>query len=109
MHHTLTTKDLTIVLTVHRSADRALITVYYGDMAELKFNEEEPFHIQPSATAKPSLLTTLIIRTGLAKDAAGAQRVLLVVLVLALAAIIVLLLPRGPRSPEIPLGAPLHS
>ena len=56
-------------------------------MADLQFNEEQQY-ARPTPTRKPSFMTGLVMRSGLAKDEAGAQRVLLIVLVLVILAII---------------------
>ena len=73
-------------------------------MADLQF--QEPQYGTPLAALKRSWLTSLVISTGLAKDDAGAQKVLLIVLVLAIIGIIWFAWPSGPSSPAVPLGPP---
>ena len=55
-------------------------------MSDVQF--DEPEFRRPVADTKRSLLATLVIRTGLASDDAGAQKVLLTVLILVVLAII---------------------
>jgi hypothetical protein len=63
-------------------------------MADLQF--DEPQYARPSAAAgRGSWLTGLVIKSGLAQDEQGAQKVLLVVLVLAVIATIVVMMAGG--------------
>jgi len=56
-------------------------------MNNIQFNEE-PQYARPVGSEKLSWLANLVIKTGLAKDNASAQKVLLVVLVITIAAIV---------------------
>ena len=56
-------------------------------MADIQF--EEPRYAQ-SSPPKISWLTGLVIKTGLARDDAGAQKALLVVLILTIIAIVLI-------------------
>lgn len=55
-------------------------------MANIQF--QEPQYNAPLATPKRSWLTNLVLKAGLAKDDAGAQKVLLIVLVIIIIATI---------------------
>ncbi len=78
-------------------------------MADLQF-EEEQYEVPAAVARKPSWLSGLVIRTGLAQDEAGAQKVLLIVLALTIVAILAMNLFSGgssvpPPAPSI-TGAP---
>ena len=66
-------------------------------MANLQF-EEEQYELPAAVAQKPSWLSGLVIRTGLAQDEAGAQRVLLVALALIIVAIVAVNLFSGGSS-----------
>lgn len=51
-------------------------------MNNMQFNEEQEYARSVMGSEKSSWLSGLVIKTGLAKDNAGAQKVLLVVFVL---------------------------
>ena len=56
-------------------------------MSDIRF--EEPQYNRPiSGSERPSWLANLVIKAGLAKDNAGAQKVLIVVLIITIAAIV---------------------
>jgi len=77
-----------------------------GLMADIQFNE--PLYARPIAGRnRLPWLTGLVIRSGLARDEQGAQKVLLIVLVLAVAGIVWFAWPGGLTSPDVPLGPPL--
>ena len=63
---------------------------------------DEPEYMRSTALDKPSWLSSLVIKVGLAKDNAGAQKVLLVVLVLVvLATVIVLWVSNASSAPAL--------
>ena len=70
-------------------------------MADIQFQEPQYGRSAISGPAR-SWLTNLVISTGLAKDAAGAQKVLVVILILAILGIIAVVASAGGASPEIP-------
>jgi hypothetical protein len=47
-------------------------------MVDVQFEEETPFMARPKPAKKLSLFTRIVMKLGLAKDEAGAQRVLLI-------------------------------
>lgn len=47
-------------------------------MADVQFEEEAPLITRPKPARKASLLTRIVLKAKLAKDEAGAQRVLLI-------------------------------
>ena len=55
-------------------------------MADIKF--EEPQYATSISASKESWLTRLVIKTGLATDSAGAQKVLIIVLIVTIMATI---------------------
>jgi len=55
-------------------------------MADIQF--DEPQYTAPVSAPKASWLTSLVIKTGLATDSAGAQKVLVIVLIVTIVAII---------------------
>lgn len=57
-------------------------------MDNIRFEEDSQYGRSMSASEKRSWLSSLVIKTGLAKDNAGAQKVLLVVLIITIAAIV---------------------
>ncbi len=72
-------------------------------MADIQF--EEPVYAKsPESVKKPSQLSGLLIKTGLAKDDAGAQKVLLMVLVVV---VILIIWINWPSSPD--LGPAINS
>ena len=58
------------------------------DMDNIRFEEASQYGRSVSNLEKRSWLSNIVIKIGLAKDNAGAQRVLLIVLVITIAAII---------------------
>mgnify|MGYP001572131742 CR=1 FL=1 len=60
-------------------------------MNNIQFDEEPQYARPTSGSERQSWLSGLVIKTGLAKDNAGAQKVLLVVLVLVVLATIMVL------------------
>jgi hypothetical protein len=57
-------------------------------MDDIRFEDDAQYGRSVSGLDKPSWLSNIVIKIGLAKDNAGAQRVLLIVLVITIAAII---------------------
>jgi hypothetical protein len=57
-------------------------------MDNIRFEEDSQYGRSVSNLEKRSWLSNIVIKIGLAKDNAGAQRVLLIVLVITIAAII---------------------
>ena len=58
-------------------------------MVDIQFDEQQ-FEQPRAAAGKPSWLSGLVIKSGLAKDEASAQRALLIILVLAIILIVVI-------------------
>lgn len=57
-------------------------------MNNIRFEEDSQYNRSVSASEKRSWLSGLVIKTGLAKDNVGAQKVLLIVLIITIAAIV---------------------
>ena len=57
-------------------------------MANISFHEPQ-YGSKPSSGPKRSWLTNLVIKAGLAKDDAGAQKVLIIILIVVVIAIVV--------------------
>jgi len=79
-------------------------------MSNIQFDEESRYARPLFNSEKRSWLANLVIKTGLAKDSAGAQKVLLVVFMLAVLGTIFIWWPSGtsPTSnsvPVVPLSA----
>jgi hypothetical protein len=74
-------------------------------MDNVSFNEPQ-YRRNVSSSAKPSFLSNLVIRMGLAKDPQGAQRILFILFVIAaVAAIIVIWTGSGSSvqlNPDVP-------
>lgn len=72
-------------------------------MTEIQFNE--PLPVAPVRTERQTLLSALVIKTGLAKDLAGAQKVLLILALIAFGATAAVLFvgnsTQGPTPQEL--------
>ncbi len=75
-------------------AKRALSYRYSVGMADIQYNESEFARPNPIAV-KRSWLAGLVIKFGLAKDDAGAQKALIVVLIVVVIAIVLILILGG--------------
>lgn len=64
------------------------IYVIIKGMNNIRFEEDSQYNRSVSASEKRSWLSGLVIKTGLAKDNVGAQKVLLIVLIITIAAIV---------------------
>lgn len=76
---------------------------------DVQFNEPQYSSAKPASPKKASglSLSSLIIKAGLAKDAAGANKVLIIVLVLALAGIAAIWAFNMPSRPAAPFESPV--
>jgi hypothetical protein len=75
-------------------------------MADLQF--DEPQYARPAAApGRSSWLTGLVIKSGLAQDEQGAQKVLLIVLGLALLSIVAVIMLSGSGSADDFLPEPI--
>ena len=89
---------------------RGVVKRLWGHMDTVQFNEEPKYARQDFDSEKPSWLANMVIRTGLAKNNAGAQKVLLVVFLLAVLATILIWIPWGSLSSSAPAsGSPSAS